>query len=29
MIHNCHFDFNDDLIEPAAKFLWELAKDRL
>jgi hypothetical protein len=29
MIHNCHFDFNDDLIETAAKFWWELAIDRL
>lgn len=29
MIHNCNFDFNDLLIEPASKYWWELAKDRL
>jgi|JI10StandDraft_1071094.scaffolds.fasta_scaffold266256_2 hypothetical protein len=29
MIHNCNFNFNDLLIEPAAKFWWEFAKDRL
>jgi hippurate hydrolase len=29
LTHSCHFNFNDELIEPAAKFWWELAKDRL
>ena len=29
MIHNNHFNFNDNLIDPASRFWWELAKDRL
>jgi len=29
MLHDCHFDFNENLIQPAANFWLELAKDRL
>ena len=29
MLHDSRYDFNDNLIEPATKFWFELAKDRL